>query len=123
MALSRGLQGLFIRVAKALNRELGRRGKVFADRYHDRLLRSPGQVRNALAYVLNNYRRHSRRSLARGWLDPCSSAADFKGWTGKTLPVKRRTDDPPLPRARTWLLRAGWRRAGPFPVDAVPGPD
>ena len=44
--------------------------------------------------------------VADGWLDPCSSAPDFRDWTGHTLPVRRRTDDPPLPRARAWLLRA-----------------
>ena len=32
-ALARGLQGLSIRAAKGLNRALGRRGRVFADRY------------------------------------------------------------------------------------------
>ena len=58
-ALARGLQGLFSRMARALNRHLGRTGRVFADRYHDRTLRSPREVRNALAYVLNNFRRHA----------------------------------------------------------------
>ncbi len=40
-ALTRGMQGLSIRVAKALNKLWGRKGKVFADRYHDRILRTP----------------------------------------------------------------------------------
>nr|MCU0866302.1 hypothetical protein [Planctomycetota bacterium] len=34
-ALSRGLQGLLIRIARALNKLWSRRGSVFADRYHD----------------------------------------------------------------------------------------
>ncbi len=53
-ALSRAMQGLFVRVAKALNRAWARRGKVFRDRFHARGLESPRQVRHALAYVLLN---------------------------------------------------------------------
>jgi hypothetical protein len=37
---------------------------VFADRYHARQLKTPGQVRNALRYVLLNYRLHKRRQAA-----------------------------------------------------------
>ncbi|MFN8826000.1 MAG: hypothetical protein ACK501_13615, partial [Planctomycetota bacterium] len=50
-ALSRGLQGLLIRIAKALNKLWSRRGRVFADRYHDHILKSPREVRNALRYL------------------------------------------------------------------------
>ena len=57
-ALTRGMQGLAIRVAKAINRRLARRGRVFADRYHARALRSPREVRHALRYVLLNAQRH-----------------------------------------------------------------
>ena len=52
--LSRGLQGLAIRIAKGLNRVLRRRGRVWGDRYHARALRTPREVRNALVYVLQN---------------------------------------------------------------------
>jgi REP element-mobilizing transposase RayT len=51
-ALTRAMQGLSVRLARQLNRVLGRRGAVFADRYHHRTLGKPRQVRNALAYVL-----------------------------------------------------------------------
>src|SRR5206468_1917926 len=34
--LQRGMQGLSVRVAKAINRAAQRRGKVLADRYHAR---------------------------------------------------------------------------------------
>ena len=124
-SLSRGLQGLFIRMAKALNRVLGRKGKVFADRYQDHVLRTPAEVRNALAYVLNNYRRHAQRwgrKMAGGWLDPCSSAPEFREWTGRTRAVWRHRWETPMPRARTWMLGEGWQRAGPILVNAVPGP-
>ena len=60
--LARGVQGLAIRIAKALNKLWRRRGTVFADRYHDRILKTPREVRNALVYVLGNARHHATRS-------------------------------------------------------------
>jgi len=41
-----------IRFARAVNRALGRRGRVLEDRYHVRVLATPLQVRNAIRYVL-----------------------------------------------------------------------
>src|SRR5262245_45496999 len=58
-ALRRGLQGLAIRIARALNKLWRRKGKVFADRYHDRVLTSPREVRNAIVYVMGNARHHA----------------------------------------------------------------
>jgi REP element-mobilizing transposase RayT len=57
-ALSRGMQGLCIRLAMALNRALSRTGAVFADHFHARLLRSPTEVLNAIRYVIGNAARH-----------------------------------------------------------------
>jgi REP element-mobilizing transposase RayT len=111
--LARGLQGLFIRIARRLNKHLGRRGRVFADRYRDRVLKTPREVRNALAYVLLNARRHAAergRRYTSMWVDPCSSARAFFGVVEQKLPA-----------ARSWLLSAGWRRAGPIRIDEVPG--
>ena len=110
----RGVRGLAIRVAKAVNRVLGRHGRVWADRYHARLLRTPREVRNALVYVLNNFRKHFR--AARG-LDPCSSARWFNGW--RTAPG-RVVEASPVARASTWLARIGWRRGGLIEVDECP---
>jgi REP element-mobilizing transposase RayT len=84
-ALSRGMQGLVIRAARYLNGAEERHGRVFADRYHARLLRTPREVRLCLAYVINNARHHAAQAHAtypRTWLDPCSSAAFFDGWRG-----------------------------------------
>jgi len=78
-ALSRGIQGLAIRLAKAVNRILGRRGRVWGDRYHVRALKTPSEVRNALIYVLQNWRKHLPGF--RGF-DPCSSAL-WKSSVGK----------------------------------------
>src|SRR5450631_914413 len=47
-ALSRAMQGWSIRVAKGLNRMMKRSGRVFADRYHSRPLRTPTEVRRAV---------------------------------------------------------------------------
>src|SRR6202142_3334899 len=48
VALARGVQGLSIRVARAVNRVLGRAGTVFGDRYHARELKTPREVRSAI---------------------------------------------------------------------------
>ena len=53
-SLSHGVQGLGIRLARRLNAFFGISGRFFRDRYHDRILRSPTEVRNALRYVLGN---------------------------------------------------------------------
>jgi putative transposase len=125
-ALARGMQGLQIACAKRLNRILTRRngfeckGQVFADRYHARVLRSPRQTRNALRYVLSNFRKHG---CGRGRIsDPYSTAETFDGWR---RPVRADLDGPlasaPVARPRSWLLTAGWRRAGLLdPAELVP---
>src|SRR3954469_1554244 len=95
-ALSCGMQGLAIRIARRLNRRLGRRGPVFADRYHSHLLTSRRQVANAVRYVIGNYRHHTREHLPPGFRDPLATAADR-----------------PLAEPRLWLLRAGWRLEPP----------
>ena len=103
----RGIQGLVIRVALAVNRAAQRRGTVWDDRYHARELRSPREVRNAIAYVLLNWKKHSRD--ARVAIDGCSSGPWFDGWRGL---APSRTEGAPVVAAHTWLVRVGWRRHG-----------
>lgn len=103
-AIARGMQGLLVRVAKALNREWGRRGKVLADRYHARILRTPGAVRTALVYVLQNARKHGARILG---VDAFSSGVWFEGWSDRVARTSR-----PIAMATTWLLKTGWLRGG-----------
>lgn len=83
LRLSRGVQGLSIRMARRLNLSLERSGRVFSERYHARALRTPREVRHALAYVLLNERRHLAKeralSLPPWYFDPCSSACEFEG--------------------------------------------
>jgi REP element-mobilizing transposase RayT len=121
-ALSRGIQGWEVRVARGLNRALGRKGGVFEDRYHFAVLTSPRQTRAALCYVLQNARRHGEQPEPR-WhgIDPFSSAWWFDGWRDDEwreglLPPDARS----VARARTWLLTVGWRRHGLLALDEVP---
>jgi putative transposase len=112
-ALSRGMQGLLVRVARALNRLWAREGSVFSDRYHARQLRTPREVRTALVCVIQNARHHGLRILG---IDPFSSGRWFDGWNRKlTLALGS-----PGARAMTWLLRVGWRRHGLIGVDETP---
>jgi REP-associated tyrosine transposase len=118
-ALSEGMQGLSVRLAKGLNRMMGRRGKVFADRFHAHVLTTPSETRHALAYVLLNHRSHLARAgerVGRGVRDRFSSAACFDGWKGGAAAEAPRVTSPPS----TWLLRTGWRRRGLVSLDEVP---
>jgi len=121
-ALARGVQGFEVSAARRLNALSGRRGSVFDDRYHAEILRSPNQVRNALAYVLNNARKHGE--VLRGSTpDLLSSAWHFDGWQddgwrrGLAPPVGPRCVAP----AKTWLLGEGWQTFGLLAVDELPG--
>ena len=68
-ALTRGMQSFEISLARRINRALGRRGKLFAHRFHATPIRSPRQARNALAYVLNNWRHHREDRTSDAALD------------------------------------------------------
>ena len=113
-SLARGLMGAEIRLARAVNRVVGRRGRVWGDRYHARPLRTPREVRHGLVYVLMNWKKHM--PSARGF-DPCSSARWFAGW--KVAP-----EEPPtvnlVEAPETWLLRVGWKRHGLIAVGERP---
>jgi hypothetical protein len=80
-----------------------RSGPVFGDHYHSRLLRTPTEMVNAIAYVLDNYAHHYGGNAGR---DPYSSAA-----------VKDEVLEP-----QTWLLRIGWRRVRRAPPWALREP-
>ncbi len=102
-ALSRGVGGLKVRITKALNRLWEREGALFADRYHDRVLRSPREVHHVLTYLFENASHHGIQHS--DGLDPCSSARWFHGERPS-----------PLPKAQTWLASVGWQRWGPIEV-------
>ena len=110
-ALSRGLQGLRIRVAKALNKLWQRKGSVFRGRYHEHILTTPRQVRNALTYVLNNVRKRLPHEKLHRGLDVCASGFWFRGWAA-TPRVNLPAVDPPVTGSESWLLNVGWQRHG-----------
>jgi REP element-mobilizing transposase RayT len=103
-ALTRGLQGLAIRLARGVNRASQRRGKVFADRYHARILRTLTETRHAVTYVRRNWERHQARQGRWSdpwWVDPYSSMSGEALWY-----VDERADASLVVAGpRTWLLR------------------
>jgi REP element-mobilizing transposase RayT len=120
--LACGLKAIAARFARGVNRVFRRAGRVLADRCHVHALRTPREVRNAIAYVLLNARRHlaksGRRPPTDGRIDPASSGRRFAGWrTGP--PVSH--DPPAVAAPRTWLLSFGWRRRGLIDIAEVPG--
>jgi putative transposase len=106
-SLSRGMQGLQIRIARGLNRIWNRKGKVFADRFHAHILKTPREVKNALAYLFDNARKHGHALKTK--LDVFTSARWFGGWRHRSPRSKYAN---PLGRAHTWLLRQGWQKHG-----------
>jgi hypothetical protein len=123
-ALARGMQGFQIAAARRFNRLVRRRGVLFADRYHPVPLTVPLQVRNAIAYVLNNWRHHreDRFAAAHARFDPFSSAPAFADWHARppseTDPERERL---PVAMPSTWLLAIGWRRHAPISARERPG--
>lgn len=130
--LTRGMLGLEVRLARRLNRALGRSGKFFADRYHSRTLETPSEVRSALHYVLNNHAHHAMGGRPRigvtpaasATMDPCSSAIWFDGWNRRMEsrePWQKRLLAQPRPTAgaTVWLLTTGWKLHG---LLALPDP-
>jgi putative transposase len=91
--LSRGVQGLCVRLARVLNLTLKRGGRVFADHFHSRLLRSPTALVSAIRYVLGNAQRHYGEAGADLFSSEEASAARI------------------ISEPRGWLLRKGWFRA------------
>ncbi|MGH7289232.1 MAG: transposase [Myxococcota bacterium] len=121
-ALAHGMRSIAPRIARAANRVFARRGPVLADRYHARVLRTPTEVRRALAYVLQNARRHltklGRALPPPGWIDPASSGRWFDGWRGAMPPA---LDVPAVAAPRGWLACVGWRKNGLVDPSEVPG--
>jgi putative transposase len=98
--LARAMKGIEVRMARALNKVMNRRGPVFADRYHAHLLASPREAANAVRYVLENWIIHAQRNAepVPFGIDPfCSAAVHDSG--------------PPLvAEARWWMLLVGVQR-------------
>jgi REP element-mobilizing transposase RayT len=133
-ALAQGMQSFEISLGKRINavmtrkRRQKRKGQVFADRYHVNAISSVRGARNALCYILNNWRHHPRSArgplLVDGKLDPYSSAILFAGWKEKTVPeihIPPDYEPPFVHAATTWLLTKGLKKAKPISCFEVPG--
>ncbi|MBK9385044.1 MAG: transposase [Planctomycetes bacterium] len=115
--VARAMNALLSPLARALNKLWGRRGQVFPDRYHDEVISTPAQARNALRYVLQNGKKHG--AVPRSSIDLCSSAPLFGGW--KERPSIPATPDVAIVApASSWLLTAGWRRHGLLDIRELP---
>jgi REP-associated tyrosine transposase len=125
--LARGMQAFAISAARAINRAQQRTGKVFAYRYHSVEIRNRRQTRHALAYVLNNWRRHAEDTHSGGRalrvaVDPYSSGVLFDGWTTGAMRVPDGFVPLAVKAARTWMLAKGWQMYGLIAPREVPGP-
>ncbi len=128
--LSRGMQGFQISCARLLNNEISRRtgvkrrGQVFADRYHPVTLTSPRQVHHALAYVLNNWRRHREDVGAfRARHDVYSTGLQSNVWVDAPQLISLKGIELlPVSFPQTWLLEHGWKKVGALSPWARPGP-
>jgi len=126
--LARGMQAFCVRIARSLNALAERKGTVFTERYHLRVLTTPAEVRNARAYVLLNRRRHAAQGgtrIERGWVDPFSSWAWFDGWRDLPREAARRAQQEragpaPVAAPKSWLVRIGWRKRGLVSVNETP---
>lgn len=133
--LSSGMSGLSIRTAHAINTLLGRHGRVWEDRWRGKALTTPREVRDALVFVLANFRLHTQGALPPG-IDGCSSAPWFDGFVGQReggaplptaagIPLQAELSPPVVP-PETSLLGSEWRALGLIgPAEAPkrpPGP-
>ena len=114
-AVTRGMQGFLVRLTKPLNRLWRRQGSILRERYHDEVIASPRQARNALRYVLQNAQHHGIHLPST--IDPCSSGAAFDGWA---LPAYAPRALPTVVAPSVWLLTTGWRRHGAIGLREIP---
>ena len=134
LALGRGMKALQVSAAHHLNaavsldrgERVSRKGTVFPERYFVQPLKTPRQVRNAIAYVLNNWRRHREDlegTFHSAQLDPYASGVLFDGWDRPYPFIPPETFVPlGTVRPQTWLLEHGWRRHSAIDPREVPGP-
>jgi hypothetical protein len=77
-----------------------------------RVLETPREVRNAIAYVLLNVRKHFRKIHGQAppvKLDAASSGRWFDGWRADAHRDDEDRDLREVAPARSWLMTKGWR--------------
>ncbi len=117
-ALAIGLRSFSIRLAKAVNRHLGRQGPFFSDRFAMQLLESPRQVRQGLAFVLLG----ASPKKGREQLDAYTSAPSLQGWKLPAPSSVMADDEPCVAAPQSRALRSGWRRYGLLDPSEAPAP-
>ncbi|MCB9914350.1 MAG: transposase [Planctomycetes bacterium] len=121
-ALARGMKSLCTRIARNVNQRWGRAGRVFAQRFHDEVLKSLGRLWHALRYVLCNHNKHgSGAGRATVVPDLFSSGRYFDGWSDFPAdwdPRARGSHVAPPP----WTLRECVKRYGRFSLHFTPKP-
>src|SRR5262249_46155825 len=98
-SLTRGMKGLGVRIAKGLNRLMGRRAQPPAPPSPAHTPNPPREARTPAPYIRHNPRHHMEPLGARfspTWVDPFTSGAPDFGLR--------------LPAPRTWLVRQAWPR-------------
>jgi len=118
-SLAKGMQGLKVRIARALNRHWHRGGTLFFDRYHARVIEpTMRQIKKVLRYVLQNARKHGV-SVPRGEADPYSSARWFSWWQRGEM--KRPLRSPPV-ALPTRCITTAFALVHGLDIDDLPGP-
>ena len=116
--ISQALQSLGVSFAKRLNHLIQRKGTVFQERYHLHVLKTPSEVKRALAYVLTNESKHQGSDVPEIKPSSFNSAHLFSDW--KRLLKNYRLFKPKeidpwttqiVSPPKTWLLSTGWMRA------------
>jgi REP element-mobilizing transposase RayT len=125
--LARRMQSFAINAARAINKSNRGYGKVFAYRYHATQITTARHARHALAYVLNNWRRHredaANMAAITARLDPYATGYSFTGWLNGTRFACPANYTPlPVSPAQTSLLAFEWKRYGLIDEWEPPGP-
>ncbi|MFA6238714.1 MAG: transposase [Bacteriovorax sp.] len=58
LSTSKGMQSFGITLSKGINKIKAMKGRVFKTRYHFRKLKTPGEIKNVLNYILGNSIKH-----------------------------------------------------------------
>jgi hypothetical protein len=104
-------------------RSWGPKGQVFPNRFHERPLMNPREVRTALVYVLGNGRKHAAQGRAAPYFEgPAmfTSAPWFDGFVEAVAVRGIESMPPAVARPRKWLAGVDWRQRGRIGMARLP---
>jgi putative transposase len=105
-ALSRAMHGLGVRIARGLNKLMGRSGPVFRERYFARVLATPTEVKRAQEYIARNTAKHAAeygKRLPADFRDPYTA-----GYFGNRLLLPSGAEGL-VQEPTQYLLTQGWK--------------